>query len=272
MSFTNVRRKIRKYLREIAIDILSLGAKPSVGIHILNGHMITSSPGHGSSFDRLRFEELLNYLHKSCDFINIEDAIKLIERKESVNRPTIAFTFDDGLEDCYYSIAPVLEKFGVNAMFFINPNAANAATEKNENYISDFVNQTILSPGKRPMDWKQIRELQDRGFLFGAHTLDHYMINDLNSDTLRQQIIGCRKPIEEQLDISCDCFAWPYGSLKHVNDLSIDIAVKEYKYVFSQCDYKKYYSFNGQVINRRHFEAWWPKNHVSYFLSHKKQF
>lgn len=58
---------------------------------------------------------------------------------------------------------------------------------------------------------------------------------------------------------------------EHANQSSIDIACKYYKYVFSQSDYKHYFSFGGRVINRRHFEPFWPVKHVSYFLScHKK--
>lgn len=54
---------------------------------------------------------------------------------------------------------------------------------------------TTKSSDKHPMTWAQIKDLQDRGFLFGAHTLDHYCINDNNIEELEHQIGDCRKVI-----------------------------------------------------------------------------
>ena len=117
------------------------------------------------------------------------------------------------------------------------------------------------------MTWAQIKDLQDRGFLFGAHTLDHYCINDNNIEELEHQIGDCRKVMEEKLGVPCEYFAFPYGRLEHANPKSIDIACKHYKYVFSQSDYKHFFSYGGKVINRRHFEPFWPVSHVKYFLN-----
>jgi peptidoglycan/xylan/chitin deacetylase (PgdA/CDA1 family) len=54
---------------------------------------------------------------KDVTFIRIEDAVKMIAGKEHPDKPLVAFTFDDGFMDCYNIFAPVLEEFGVNAMF-----------------------------------------------------------------------------------------------------------------------------------------------------------
>lgn len=222
---------------------------------------------HDNDEDGKRFGILLKELHRDCDFVNIEDAVNMIVNHVSVKRPTIAFTFDDGWRDCYTQIAPQLEKYGVNAMFFINPNFADAADNHDWDYIENFTVNTTKSPGKHPMTWAQIAELNNRGFKFGAHTLDHYCINDDNIVELERQIGDCKTAIENKLGVSCDYFAFPYGRLDHANPLSIEIACKHYKYIFSQSDYKHYFSYNGQVINRRHFEPFWPIDHVKYFLS-----
>jgi hypothetical protein len=49
----------------------------------------------------------------------------------------------------------------------------------------------------------------------------------------------------------------------------LKIAKQHHRYIFSQDDYKHYFSFNGQVINRRHFEGDWKYRHVLYFLPKK---
>lgn len=260
--------KLRTFLRSIVLSILGTFRKPSNFVHILNGHMVDWN--HDNDSDGVRFAKQLAELHKFCDFVNIEDAVRMIVNKESVSRPTIAFTFDDGWRDCYTQIAPQLEKYGVNAMFFINPNLADAVDNLDNLYIENFTTNITKSPGKQPMTWTQIKDLQKRGFMIGAHTLDHYCIADDNVFELERQIGDCKRVIEKKLEISCDYFAFPYGRLEHANPKSIDIACKYYKYVFSQSDHKHFFSYGGKVINRRHFEPFWPVSHVNFFLSYKK--
>lgn len=261
-------KRLRSKIRYAFLSIVGLFVRPSSYIHILNGHMVDWH--HDNDIDGERFAKQLAELHRYCDFVNIEDAVRMIVDREKVSRPTIAFTFDDGWRDCYTQIAPQLEKYGVNAMFFINPHLVDAASNNDIAYIENFTVNTTKSPGKHPMTWEQIKDLQKRGFLFGAHTLDHYCINDDNLGELEYQIGDCRTAIEEMLGGACEYFAFPYGRLDHANPKSIEIACRHYKYVFSQSDHKHFFSYNGSVINRRHFEPFWPVNHVLYFISCKR--
>lgn len=259
---------LRTNVRSMILSTFGSFKKPAPYVVILNGHMVNWH--HDNEADGERFAKQLAELHKYCDFVNFEDAVRMIVNHEEVKRCTVAFTFDDGWRDCYTQIAPQLEKYEVNAMFFINPNFADAADNNDVAYIENFTVNTTKSPGKHPMTWAQIKELLDRGFLFGAHTLDHYCINDNNIEELEHQIGDCRKVMEEKLGVPCEYFAFPYGRLEHANPKSIDIACKYYKYVFSQSDYRHFFSYGGKVINRRHFEPFWPVSHVKFFLSHKR--
>lgn len=260
----------RKIVRHKWLDVMGRIYNPSSFIHILNGHMINWH--HDNDEDGYVFCKQLEQLSRYCNFVNFETAVDMIVHHTIVNRPTIAFSFDDGWRDCYTQIAPQIEKFGVNAIFFINPNFADAADNNDVEYIKTFTENTTKSPGKLPLTWAQMKDLQRRGFLIGAHTLDHYCINDDNTEELIHQIRDCRTVIEGRLGTTCDYFAFPYGRLEHANLASIDIACKYYKYVFSQSDYKNYYSYDGKVINRRHFEPFWPVSHVKYFVSCKKKY
>ena len=264
-----LQNNVRAFFRHIVLSLFGTFCKPSPYVHILNGHMVDRL--HDNDIDGLSFAKQLYGLKKYCDFVNIEQAVQMIREVVKVSRPTVAFTFDDGWRDCYTQIAPVLERYGVNAMFFINPNFADAADYGDEEYIENFTVNTTKSPGKRPMTWSQIKELQQRGFLIGAHTLDHYCINDNDIAELEHQIGDCKKVIEEKLGVPCDYFAFPYGRLEHANLKSIEIACKQYKYVFSQSDHKHFFSYDGLVINRRHFEPFWPVNHVKFFLSVRRR-
>jgi peptidoglycan/xylan/chitin deacetylase (PgdA/CDA1 family) len=252
----------RTFFRHIILDCLGIFSKPANGIHILNGHRIALHNSHTEIFHR-QLQALSNYVR----YIRFEEAVDLIVRKTKVNEALVAFSFDDGFEECHTHIAPVLEAFDVNAAFFINPNFVDG----DEKYIREFTINTVKTPDKRPMTWEQIKNLQSRGHIIGSHTLDHYNINDDNETALIHQIVDSKKVIEQHTGVPCLYFAFPFGRLEHANVLSIDIATKHYPYVFSQSDYKNYFSFDGRVINRRHFEPNWKVSHVKYFLSvHKK--
>ena len=218
---------------------------------------------HRTSPDIKYMEETMRQLAEIVSFVKIEDAVQMIMNHSQPGRALCAFTFDDGFEECYNCIAPVLEKYGTNAIFFINPNFVDGE----EAYIKHFTDVTTKSPGKRPMSWEQMRDLQNRGFIIGAHTMDHFLTASNDIAALDYQIVDCKKIIEEKLGVSCDYFAWPYGRLEHTNQKAVELACKTYKYVFSQSNYRHYFSFDGKVINRRHFEPYWPISHIKYFLS-----
>lgn len=252
---------VRQTARHAVLDVLGAMAKPAAGVHILNGHRTQGER------EPETFRQMLQALAQSARLARVEEAVALIEKGESVTEPVLAFTFDDGFMDCYDFFAPVLEEFGINGLFFINPNYV----EGDENYIRHFNEEIVLTPGKRPMRWAQIEELAARGHVIGAHTMDHYMINSDDEATLAYQIEACKPIIEAHTQQPCEHFAIPFGKLTHANLTSVDIATRCYRYVYSQSDYKHYYSFDGRVINRRHFEPFWPLRHVRYFISCKKQ-
>lgn len=257
--------RARSFARARVLDVMGMFAKPSPYVYILGGHM--ADWHHDKVSDGLRFGRMLDDLSKCCDLVDFEKAVELIVTGEKVNKSTIAFTFDDGWRDCYTQLAPQLEKHGVNAAFFINPNAADAIDNHNSDYLIQFTDEVTLCPGKVPMGWTEIKDLKNRGFVIGAHTMDHFLTAKDNPKELDYQIKICKSVIEERLGESCDYFAWPYGRLEHTSPYAVDLACKTYKYVFSQSNDRQYLSCNGRVINRRHFEPFWPVSHVKYFLS-----
>ncbi len=253
---------LRQFARNRVLDFLGAFSRPANGIHILNGHRTLDEN------EPETFRLMLKALGQKATLIKVEEAVRMIMNHEQPNNPLIAFTFDDGFMECYDIFAPILEEFNTNALFFVNPNYVDG----DEHYIENFNDTIVMTPNKRPMRWEQLKDLTKRGHIIGAHTMDHYMINTDDRETLEHQICDCKRAIETNIGKACDYFAFPYGKLTHANQLSIDIACQQYKYVFSQSDYKHYFSFGNRVINRRHFESFWPHRHVYYFLSCNKTY
>ena len=257
----------RNIVRDLALDFLGQWATPSKGVHLMNGHLLT----RGCELDATFFDSQLKSLSHKSTIIPFCEAVELIVRRKTVNHSLIAFSFDDGFEECYSHLAPVLEKYNGYGCFFINPNFA----EGDESYINFFLQDKVHLPScKKPMRWEQIVELCKRGHMIGAHTMDHVRVSEIRDESeLIYQIGACKKEIETRTGDACDYFAFTYGHPERDFNLqSVEIAERYYKYIFSASNWKNYFSYNERVLNRRHFEPYWNVSHVNYFLSKQIKF
>jgi len=250
---------MRSLIRNTALSTLGSFKTIGSGIHILNSHYISRDDNSTTVF-----AQLLKKIRNQADFIKIEDAVALISKKEKINQKLVAFTFDDGFEECYTKIAPTLDQFNTNAAFFINPGYIDG----DKKYIENF-NQNIVHVEKNPMTWQMINELHNNGFIVGNHSMDHARLVGLSEKEIQHQIRDSKKTIEGHINSECDYFAWTYGKLSDIDETSLNVALNEHQFVFSGDNYTKYHSLNNnKVINRRHIEGDWPFAHVKYFLSH----
>ena len=253
---------MRSILRNTILSLAGSFKKPANNITILNGHHVSR---YDTINDKSIFREQLKSLSKHVDFINVEEAIHLISKEEKVKRPLIAFTFDDGFDDCYTNIAPVLNDFNVNALFFVNP----GYIEGNEEYIKNFNNSVVFTPKKRPMDYHMVKELSENGFLIGNHTSNHIRLSEF--DNINDEVLVSKTKIEDVTGKECKYFAWTYGQPSDIKPEQLEFILEHHDYAFSGCNYEKYF-FNDKkkVLNRRHFEGDWPASHINYFLSKQK--
>ncbi|CAM3324357.1 polysaccharide deacetylase family protein [Empedobacter stercoris] len=257
---------IRSIFRNLLLNVFGNIKKPKPGIHIINSHFITPQTMDLRN-DPTIFENYLSYLSNFADFITLPEAIDFLNKKNyDKSKIYITFTFDDGFEECYSVIAPLLEKYNTRGAFFINANYISSSIE----YQKEF-HKRVKIYTKNPMSWEQVQELHNRGHLIGSHNLDHLNFGELTNEEIDFQLKENKKILEEKLDYKCEYFAWTYGTFNQFSENALQITKKYHKYIFSGTDFKNYYSFHGQVINRRHQEAFWPKNHINYFLSFNKK-
>jgi peptidoglycan/xylan/chitin deacetylase (PgdA/CDA1 family) len=254
-----------KILRHHYLNFFGRRRSIKPGIHILNSHFVTPFI-HDYKIDNKIFDEFLNYLSKKTIFISLETATKKISVLDQNNdTPFISFTFDDGFEECYTVIAPLLEKYNTRGAFFINANYIDSNLD-----YQDRFNNRVKTKTKKPMSWNQVIDLHKRGHLIGSHGLDHINFASLSIDEIEIQLKKNKEILEEKLDYNCDYFAWTYGQLKHFSRDALDITEKYHSFIYSGTNYKNYFSYNGRVLNRRHQEAFWPLTHIKYFLSFSK--
>ena len=159
----------------------------------------------------IEFQKDLDFLLKHYQPIDIETLYRLHINKTVPKKPLFHLTFDDGLEEIYEIVAPLLLRKGVPATFFINSEFldnkalfyryhASLAIEYNrdnrnrrdrsdlrdeilscsyenkENLFQYFSQQQVddfLKNEKPYLTTEQIQTLNNQGFTIGAHSVDH---------------------------------------------------------------------------------------------------
>ncbi len=139
------------------------------------------------------FEGHLRSLH-NADYITyfIKDIPDILGGNIENAKKTIFLTFDDGYEDFYTVVFPLLKKYQMKATIYI---------------IYDFIGR------KGFLTEKEIRELIESGLIeIGSHTLDHVYLKQAPESVIRKQIIESKKKFEERFGIEIKTFAYPYGA------------------------------------------------------------
>ncbi len=111
--------------------------------------------------------------------------------KVNVSKPVL-FTFDDGYEDMYTRLFPLLKKYRAPALIFL---------------ITDRVG----TPGH--LTWAQITEMHQSGLVaFGSHTCSHRRLRSLSDAEIVREITESKKIMEEHLKGPVRSFCYPFGA------------------------------------------------------------
>ncbi|NMB84252.1 polysaccharide deacetylase family protein [Candidatus Roizmanbacteria bacterium] len=140
------------------------------------------------------FEKELKVLRESgYQTYFVKDIPDIIDGKIMYNSSRSAvLTFDDGYEDFYTVVFPLLKKYQTKATVYI---------------VYDFINR------KGFLSDKQIRELVDSDLVeIGSHAMDHISLKALPETVVRRQIVDSKNKLEERFGTRIKTIAYPFGS------------------------------------------------------------
>ena len=175
---------------------------------------------HGTYIYENIFREHMKYLKdNNFSVITFEDLNNIGWRNRfDKNKKYIIITFDDGYVDNYELAFPILKEFNFKATIFL----MGESTYNEWDVKADGEKSFPLMPVE------MIKEMQDYGIEFGAHTFNHPKLNKLSNDEIKHQIVDVKKPLEEKIGREIITFAYPYGIL---NDYAKKM-VEEASYTF----------------------------------------
>ena len=179
------------------------------GVVVAFHHVDDTEDPRGLSIGPALFERYCRFFRRHFHVIPLRDFVGRLERREPLHR-RLAITFDDGYRNNFDHAAPVLEKFGLPATFFV---------------VSQWIGSDVVPWWDRQenlrhpwMTWDEVRSLRRRGFDIGAHTRTHADLGQIHGASALDEILGGRFELEQRLGQPVDLFAYPYGGRDNLAD------------------------------------------------------
>jgi peptidoglycan/xylan/chitin deacetylase (PgdA/CDA1 family) len=123
---------------------------------------------------------------------------------------TVAITFDDAYLSVYERARPLLARYGFPGTVFVPTAFAGRDSPMAWAGIDQW-----LDGGHRPelvpMDWDQLRSLEQLGWEIGSHTHTHPRLTELDDESLAEELLRSRNECEHELVGPCQSLAYPYG-------------------------------------------------------------
>lgn len=167
------RKRALKVLKWTALALGLLGGAlglwlyltpPAEGFPILEYHMVRDDLPDEESYDYAvpleDFRQQLDYLQEQgYETVTLLEYMKAKKGKFTLPEKPIVLTFDDGYDDNYTNLLPLLEERGMKAVVFM-------------------VTNEIGRPGY--LTWEQLRDMEKRGIELGSHTANHQPLTTLD--------------------------------------------------------------------------------------------
>jgi peptidoglycan/xylan/chitin deacetylase (PgdA/CDA1 family) len=136
---------------------------------------------------------------------------------------SVVLTFDDGYVDNVENALPILEEAGMTATVFVVTDHAGG------------VNAWDMHHGDEPrplLTWEQMRALDGKTLSFEPHSRTHPYLTKLPPAAAREEIVGSKKKLEDELGREARVFSYPHGD----HDDAIEGMVREAGFAMAVTD------------------------------------
>lgn len=131
------------------------------------------------------------------------DPVKLLEPAAKWGERELVLTFDDGYDDFYTEVFPLLESYALKPLLFLP--AERIGDENRWDQASGLRKRKLL-------DAAQVRELRRHGVRIGSHSLTHPSLVRLDDAQLRRELVESKRKLEDLLGEEIAMLAYPFGA------------------------------------------------------------
>lgn len=163
------------------------------GVSVLMYHKVGDEKHNGAVISARNFERQMKYL-KDHQYhpITMQELHDFVTEGKALPSKPVCITFDDGYEDSYTVVYPIMKKYRFPWTLFL---------------ITGMVDQ----PGR--MTWGQLKEMADSHTVTIAnHTVSHPHLSQLKSRGEKEkEILNAENTLVEKLGVRSPWIAYPYG-------------------------------------------------------------
>ena len=158
--------------------------------------------------------------------------------QEEMTKKHVLLTFDDGYDDLYDELLPVVIEHGYTPIIYLVADRIGS---------SNVWDQRKGLRARNLLTIEQIREMQKYGVEFGSHTLTHPWLPDLTDAQLRREVGDSKHRLEDLLGVEVASFAYPSGGVDR--RVRSSVADAGYKLAFTTLPGLNW--FNDPLCQRR---------------------
>lgn len=168
----------------------------------------------GLTCSSAKFEAFCSFFRKHARVVAFSEQVAGCREGKDMSG-TVSITFDDGYLDNFEVAAPILHSLQMPATFFITTGFIGTRV------IAPWDAELVRQPGW--MSWDHVRSLVAQGFEIGTHTDTHIDMGSADVETSRRELQVSRQKINQELGISAELFAYPFGDRGNITERSRDL-------------------------------------------------
>ena len=209
-----------------AFDKTAIMKTSGMSVPVLMYHSISYEKGNAICLPVEVFEKQLKYLKDNGYYtVTLTDLYKYLIKDTPIPKKSVVLTFDDGYENNYTEMFPVLKKYNFKATIFV---------------ITSNIDKDPKS-----MTSNQLLEMEKYGVDIESHTVNHENLKELPKANQLETLIKSKKDLEKILNKQINFFAYPFGGY---NKSAIE-AVKEAGYTMAFTTNGRWSSKNNGMLS-----------------------
>ncbi len=212
------------------------------------------------------FRALLEWLRRTGhDLVPYGEGVRALS-EGTLTRPSVAFTFDDGLATCVRA-AEILEEFGAVGCCFV---VTSMVGETDPTRVARFTAERIHMPPVKFLSWHDVEWLLRRGHEVGSHTHAHLMVAETSEQALAEDLERSRELLTARCG-GASHFSWPYGRFHHFSRAGAEAVFAAGFDTCASAERGAHPPSSGSdlrdlCIRRDHAIAAWPLSHHRWFI------
>ena len=156
------------------------------------------------------FKSNLRFLKRSANVVSLDDFFSGNLSPKKIN---VVITFDDGYKSWVTDAVPILKELELPATFFVSSGFVGLSKEKEADFLQSKLLISDNSNAISGLNFEDIRNIAEKGFTIGGHTMNHQNLKKLLDKTqLRYEIAEDKIRLEKIIGKRIQYFAYPFGA------------------------------------------------------------